>query len=52
LSGKFSGEFSNLEDDFEKEGDQNPLNRLYSRANETALGQAEKRVRARLADLL
>ncbi|EKM83908.1 hypothetical protein AGABI1DRAFT_110516 [Agaricus bisporus var. burnettii JB137-S8] len=52
LSGKFSAEFSDLEDDFEKEGDQNPLNRLYDRASDSALGQAEKRVRARLADLL
>ncbi|EKM82399.1 hypothetical protein AGABI1DRAFT_111035 [Agaricus bisporus var. burnettii JB137-S8] len=45
-------EFSNLEDELEKEGDQNPLNRLYDRASDSALGQAEKRVRARLADLL
>lgn len=52
LSGKFSGEFSKLEEDFEKEGSENPLNELYRRTNETALAQAEKRVRARLAGLL
>ncbi|KAJ3569768.1 hypothetical protein NP233_g4837 [Leucocoprinus birnbaumii] len=44
LSGKFSKEFSALEDDLEKEGDANPLNELYRRTNESALAQAEKRV--------
>ncbi|KAF9453851.1 IlvN-domain-containing protein [Macrolepiota fuliginosa MF-IS2] len=52
LSGKFSAEFSRLEDGLEKEGDENPLNELYRRADETELAKAEKRVRARLAGLL
>ncbi|KXN90061.1 RNA-binding protein rsd1 [Leucoagaricus sp. SymC.cos] len=49
LSGKFSKEFSQLEDDLEKEGEGNPLNELYRRTEESELAQAEKRVRARLA---
>lgn len=52
LSGKFSKEFSKLEDDLEKEGEGNPLNELYRRTEESELAQAEKRVRSRLAGLL
>ena len=52
LNGKFQQEFSKIEDDLEKEGDENPLNILYKRSEESELGQAEKRVRARLAGLL
>ncbi|EJD04103.1 IlvN-domain-containing protein [Fomitiporia mediterranea MF3/22] len=48
LSGKFAKEFSKIEDALDKEGSENPLNELYRRAEETELGQAEKRVRARL----
>jgi len=52
LNGKFCGEFSKIEADLEKEGDENPLNQLYKKSEETELVQAEKRVRARLANLL
>ena len=52
LNGKFCGEFSKIEEDLEKEGDANPLNQLYKKSEETELVQAEKRVRARLANLL
>jgi len=52
LNGKFCQEFSKIEGDLEKEGSANPLNELYRKAGETELGQAEKRVRARLAGLL
>lgn len=52
LNGKFQKEFSKIEDDLEKEGDANPLNILYKRSEESELGQAEKRVRARLAGLI
>ncbi|KAF8898783.1 Acetohydroxy acid isomeroreductase, catalytic domain-containing protein, partial [Infundibulicybe gibba] len=52
LNGKFCREFSKIEEDLEKDGPENPLNELYRRSGETELGQAEKRVRARLADLL
>ena len=52
LNGKFQKEFSQIEDDLEKEGDENPLNILYKKSEESELGQAEKRVRARLAGLL
>ena len=52
LNGKFQKEFSKIEDDLEKEGDENPLNILYKKSEESELGQAEKRVRARLAGLL
>ncbi|KAG6857530.1 hypothetical protein H0H87_000129 [Tephrocybe sp. NHM501043] len=52
LNGKFCEEFSKIEDDLEKEGPENPLNELYRRSEESELGQAEKRVRARLAGLL
>ncbi|KAG6842235.1 hypothetical protein C0991_000205 [Blastosporella zonata] len=48
LNGKFCEEFSKIEDDLEKEGSENPLNELYRRSEESELGQAEKRVRARL----
>lgn len=52
LNGKFCEEFSKIEDDLEKEGDANPLNVLYTKSEASELGQAEKRVRARLAGLL
>ncbi|KAI0669833.1 IlvN-domain-containing protein [Trametes maxima] len=52
LNGKFCKEFSKIEDDLEKEGDANPLNQLYQKSEASELGQAEKRVRARLAGLL
>ncbi|TFK77132.1 IlvN-domain-containing protein [Pluteus cervinus] len=50
LNGKFCKEFSKIEDDLEKEGLDNPLNELYRRMEESELGQAEARVRARLAN--
>jgi len=49
LNGKFQREFSAIEDDLEKEGDANPLNRLYTEAEASELGQAEIRVRKALA---
>ena len=49
LNGKFCEEFSKIEADLEKEGDANPLNKLYSDADASEMGQAEKRVRSRLA---
>lgn len=52
LNGKFCKEFSKIEEDLEKEGDANPLNVLYQKSEESELGQAEKRVRQRLAGLL
>ncbi|OCH96142.1 IlvN-domain-containing protein [Obba rivulosa] len=52
LSGKFCKEFSQIEEDLEKEGDANPLNVLYKKSGDMELAQAEKRVRARLAGLL
>ncbi|EPQ60672.1 IlvN-domain-containing protein [Gloeophyllum trabeum ATCC 11539] len=52
LNGKFTKEFSQIENDLEKEGLDNPLNQLYQKAEEMELAQAEKRVRSRLADLL
>ncbi|EGO00490.1 hypothetical protein SERLA73DRAFT_181112 [Serpula lacrymans var. lacrymans S7.3] len=52
LNGKFCKAFSLIEEDLEKEGAENPLNELYRRSEETELAQAEKRVRARLAELL
>ncbi|KAK7694715.1 hypothetical protein QCA50_001903 [Cerrena zonata] len=52
LNGKFCEEFSKIEADLEKEGDENPLNQLYTKSGETELGQAEKRVRERLSQLL
>lgn len=52
LNGKFCKEFSKLEAGLELEGPENPLNELYRRAEDTELGQAELRVRQRLADLL
>jgi len=52
LNGKFCKEFSAIEEDLEKEGDANPLNRLYTEHNKSELGQAEQGVRARLAGLL
>jgi len=51
LNGKFCEEFTKIEADLEKEGDANPLNVLYTKSEATELGQAEKRVRARLASL-
>lgn len=52
LNGKFCKEFTKIEADLEKEGAANPLNELYRRSEESELGQAEKRVRARLAGLI
>ncbi|KAG6890438.1 hypothetical protein C0995_008792 [Termitomyces sp. Mi166 len=52
LNGKFCEEFSKIEDDLEKEGPENPLNELYRKSEESELGQAEKRVRARLTSSL
>ncbi|TFK57123.1 IlvN-domain-containing protein [Heliocybe sulcata] len=52
LNGKFTKEFSKIEDDLEKDGLANPLNQLYAKADEMELAQAEKRVRSRLADML
>ena len=52
LNGKFQREFSAIEADLEKEGDANPLNKLYTEHGKSELGEAETRVRARLAGLL
>ena len=52
LSGKFCKEFSQIEEDLEKEGDANPLNQLYKEHENSELGQAERGVRERLADML
>jgi len=52
LNGKFCKEFSKIEADLEKEGTENPLHELYRKSEASELGQAEKRVRARLAGLL
>lgn len=52
LNGKFQREFSAIEEDLEKEGEANPLNKLYTEHGKSELGEAEKRVRARLAGLL
>lgn len=52
LNGKFCKEFSKIEADLEKEGAENPLNELYRKSEESELGQAEKRVRQRLAGIL
>lgn len=49
LNGKFCKEFSAIEEALEKEGDENPLNALYTEAEATELGAAEKRVRESLA---
>lgn len=51
LNGKFCREFSKIEEDLEKKGDDNPLNVLYAKSETSELGQAEKRVRERLAGL-
>ncbi|THH11194.1 hypothetical protein EW145_g797 [Phellinidium pouzarii] len=48
LNGKFCREFSKIEEALEKDGDENPLNELYKKSEASELGQAEKRVRARL----
>ncbi|KAI0068232.1 IlvN-domain-containing protein [Artomyces pyxidatus] len=48
LNGKFQKEFTHIEADLEKDGDANPLNRLYTITEQTELGQGEKRVRERL----
>jgi hypothetical protein len=48
LNGKFAREFSKIEGALEKEGSENPLNELYRKSEESELGQAEARVRARL----
>jgi len=52
LNGQFCRDFSKIEEDLEKEGDANPLNVLYAKSEASELGQAEKRVRERLANLL
>ena len=52
LNGKFCKEFAQIEDALEKEDESNPLNKLYKDAEESDMGQAEKRVRARLTELL
>ena len=52
LNGKFCKEFSQIEEDLEKEGDANPLNQLYKEHENSELGQAERGVRERLADML
>lgn len=51
LNGKFCQEFSKIEGALEKEGDENPLNELYKKSEASELGQAEKRVRARLSSV-
>jgi len=48
LNGKFCREFSKIEHELEKTGDENPLQQLYNKAEESELAQAEKRVRSRL----
>ena len=48
LSGKFAREFSKMEADLEKAGDDNPLERLYKQVEASELGQAEIGVRQRL----
>ncbi|KAF8521503.1 IlvN-domain-containing protein [Gautieria morchelliformis] len=45
LNGKFANEFSKIEADLEKTGDDNPLERLYKQTEASELGQAEIRVR-------
>lgn len=52
LNGKFCKEFAKIEDALEKDDESNPLNKLYKDADESEMGQAEKRVRARLTELL
>ncbi|KAL1761013.1 hypothetical protein FB107DRAFT_245397 [Schizophyllum commune] len=52
LNGKFCKEFAQIEDALEKDDESNPLNKLYKDAEESDMGQAEKRVRARLTELL
>jgi len=52
LNGKFTKHFTQIEEDLEKEGLDNPLNQLYKKTEDMELVQAEKRVRARLAELL
>lgn len=52
LNGKFARHLSSLEDRLEKDDAENPLNKLYQKAEELELVKAEKRVRQKLADLL
>ncbi|KIY50464.1 IlvN-domain-containing protein [Fistulina hepatica ATCC 64428] len=52
LNGKFCKEFSAMEDALEKEGLENPLQQLYAKNEASIMGQAEKRVRARLANII
>lgn len=52
LNGKFCKEFSQIEEDFEKQDASNPLEQLYAEHAKSELGQAEQRVRDRLAGLL
>jgi hypothetical protein len=48
LNGKFAEEFTKIEADLEKTGDDNPLEELYKQSEASELGQAEIRVRDRL----
>lgn len=48
LNGKFANEFSKIEADLEKTGPENPLEELYTKTEQSELGQAEIRVRERL----
>lgn len=52
LNGKFCKEFSQIEGDLEKQDASNPLEQLYAEHGKSELGQAEQRVRGRLAGLL
>ncbi|KIP03955.1 hypothetical protein PHLGIDRAFT_110211 [Phlebiopsis gigantea 11061_1 CR5-6] len=52
LNGKFCREFSKIEGDLEKQDSSNPLEQLYVEHGKSELGQAEQRVRSRLAGLL
>ncbi|GJJ08800.1 hypothetical protein Clacol_003019 [Clathrus columnatus] len=49
LNGKFAREFSKIEAELEIQGDDNPLEKLYKETEASELGQAEIRVRKRLA---
>lgn len=52
LNGKFCKEFSKIEGDLEKQDASNPLEQLYVEHGKSELGQAEQRVRSRLAGLV
>ncbi|KAF8585525.1 IlvN-domain-containing protein [Ramaria rubella] len=49
LNGKFAKEFSKIEAELEKTGNDNPLEVLYKQSEDSELGKAEIRVRERLA---